>query len=70
MHLLNDIIFDLLNEIIWTSSPAGNLFKIKFSSQGSLNNDIFMDGIKLQAKEWNEVETAKSKAAHGPTSTN
>ena len=40
-------IFDLLNDIIWTSSPAGNLFKIKFSSQGSLNNAIFMDGLKI-----------------------
>ena len=40
-------IFDLLNGIIWTSSPVGNLFKIKFSSQGSLNNAILMDGLKI-----------------------
>ena len=40
-------IFDILNGIIWTSSPAGNLFKIKFSSQGSLNNAIFMNGLKI-----------------------
>ena len=40
-------IFDLLNGIIWTSSPVGNLFKIKFSSQGSLNNAIFMNGLKI-----------------------
>ena len=63
-------IFDLLNGIIWTSSCAGNLFKIKFSSQGSLNNAIFMNGLKITDKEWNEVETAKLKAAHRPTSKN
>ena len=40
-------IFDVLNGIIWTSSPAGNLFKIKFSSQESLNNAIFMTGLKI-----------------------
>ena len=40
-------IFDLLNGIIWTSSLAGNLFKIKFSSQGSLKNAIFMNGLKI-----------------------
>ena len=40
-------IFDLLNGIIWTSSPVGNLFKINFSSQRSLNNAIFMDGLKI-----------------------
>ena len=40
-------IFDLLKDIIWTSSPVGNLFKIKFSSQGNLNNAIFMDGLKV-----------------------
>ena len=40
-------IFDLLNGIIWTSSLAGNFFKIKFSSHGSLNNTIFMDGLKI-----------------------
>ena len=38
--------FDLLNVIIWTSSPIGNLFKIKFSSQVDLNGAIFMDGLK------------------------
>ena len=40
-------IFDLLNVIIWTSSPAGNLFKIRFSSQVILNRAIFMDGLKV-----------------------
>ena len=40
-------IFDLLNGIIWTFSPADNLFKIKFSSQRSFNNTIFMDGLKI-----------------------
>ena len=40
-------IFNLLKDIIWTSSPVGNLFKIKFSSQESLNNAIFMDGLKI-----------------------
>ena len=42
-----ELIFDLLNVIIWTSSPTDNLFKIKFSSQKSLNNSIFMDGLKI-----------------------
>ena len=40
-------IFDLLNGIIWTSLPAGNLFKIKFSNQSGMNNVIFMDGLKI-----------------------
>ena len=40
-------IFDLLNGIIWTSSSVDNLSKIKFSSQRSLNNAIFMDGLKI-----------------------
>ena len=39
-------IFDLLNGIIWTSSPTGNLFKIKFSSQVDLNHVILMDRLK------------------------
>ena len=39
-------IFDLLNVIIWTSSPTSNLFKIKFSSQVDLNGAICMDGLK------------------------
>ena len=39
-------IFDLLNGIIWTSLPVGNLFKIEFSSQVALNSAIFMDGLK------------------------
>ena len=42
-------IFDLLNVIIWTSSPIGNLFKIKFSSQVTLNCAIFMN--KLNATD-------------------
>ena len=40
------LIFDLLNVIIWTSSRTGNLFKIKFSSQVSLNYAICMDRFK------------------------
>ena len=40
-------IFDLINGIIWTSSRTGNLFQIKFSSQGNLNNAIFMDELKI-----------------------
>ena len=39
-------IFNLLNVIIWTSSPTDNLFKIKFSSQLSLNHAILRDGLK------------------------
>ena len=39
--------FDLLKVIIWTSPPAGKLFKIKFSSQVALNRAIFMDGLKV-----------------------
>ena len=39
-------IFDLLNGIIWTSSLAGNLFKIKFSSQVAMNHTILMDELK------------------------
>ena len=39
-------IFDLLNVITWTSSPTGNLFKIKFSSQVALNCEIFMNRLK------------------------
>ena len=39
--------FDLLNVMIWTSSPIGNLLKIKFSSQVALNRAIFMDGLKV-----------------------
>ena len=39
-------IFDLLNGIIWTSSPAGKLFKIKFSNQVDMNHAILMDGLK------------------------
>ena len=39
--------FDLLNVIIWTSPPAGKLFKIKFSSQVALNGAIYMDGLKV-----------------------
>ena len=39
-------IFDLLNVIIWTSSPTGKLFKIKFSSQVAMNHAILMDGLK------------------------
>ena len=38
--------FDLLNVIIWTSSPTGKLFKIKFSSQVAMNHAILMDGLK------------------------
>ena len=38
--------FDLLNVIIWTFSPVGKLFKIKFSSQVALNGEIFMEGLK------------------------
>ena len=38
--------FDQLNVIIWTSPPAGKLFKIKFSSQVALNHTILMDGLK------------------------
>ena len=37
--------FDLLNVIIWTSPPAGKLFKIKFSSQVASNHAIFMDAL-------------------------
>ena len=40
-------IFDLLNVIIWTSSPIGKLFKIKFSSQVALNRAIFKDRLKI-----------------------
>ena len=40
------LIFDLLNVIIWTSSPVSNLFKIKFYSQVSLNYAICVDGLK------------------------
>ena len=39
--------FNLLNVIIWTSPPAGKLFKIKFSSQVTLNGAIFMDELKV-----------------------
>ena len=39
-------IFDLLNIIIWTSSPTGKLFKIKFSSQVTMNHAILMDELK------------------------
>ena len=39
--------FDLLNFIIWTSEPTSKLFKIKFSSQITLNHAIFMDGLKV-----------------------
>ena len=39
-------IFDILNVIIWTSSPTDNLFKIKFSSQEALNRAIYMDALK------------------------
>ena len=39
-------IFDLLNVIIWTSSPTGKLFKIKFSNQVAMNHAILMDGLK------------------------
>ena len=42
-----ELIFDLLNVIIWTSSPTETLFKIKFSSQIILNHTIFMDGLKV-----------------------
>ena len=38
--------FDPLNVIIWTSSPNGKLFKIKFSSQVALNHAIIMDGLR------------------------
>ena len=38
--------FDLLNVIIWTSSPAGKLFKIKFSSQVAMNHGILMNKLK------------------------
>ena len=40
-------IFDQLNVIIWTSSPAGKLFKIKFPSQVAMNHAILMDGLKV-----------------------
>ena len=40
-------IFDLLNVIIWTSSLAGKLFKIKFSSQVTMNHAILMDKLKV-----------------------
>ena len=50
--------FDLLNVIIWISPPIGKLFKIKFSSQVTLNGAICMDGLKATDKEWNKVETA------------
>ena len=39
-------IFDLLNVIIWTSSPVGKLFKIKFSSQVAMNHAILMEELK------------------------
>ena len=39
-------IFDQINVIIWTSSPAGKLFKIKFSSQVAMNYAILMDDSK------------------------
>ena len=39
-------IFDQLNIIIWTSSPVGKLFKIKFSSQVAMNHAILIDGLK------------------------
>ena len=39
-------IFDQLNVIIWTSSPTGKLFKIKFSSQVAMNHAILIDGLK------------------------
>ena len=39
--------FNLLNIIIWTSPPFGKLFKIKFSSQVTLNRVIFMDELKV-----------------------
>ena len=40
-------IFDLLNVIIWTSSPTGKLFKIKFFSQVAMNHAILMDELKV-----------------------
>ena len=39
-------IFDLLNGIIWTFSPAGKLFKIKFSTQVAMNHAILIEGLK------------------------
>ena len=39
-------ILDLLNIIIWTSSPTSKLFKIKFSSQVAMNHAILMGGLK------------------------
>ena len=39
-------IFNLLNIIIWTSSPTSKLFKIKFSSQVAMNYAILMDDSK------------------------
>ena len=39
-------IFDLLNVIIWSSSPSDKLFKIKFSSQVAMNHAILMDELK------------------------
>ena len=41
-----ELSFDLLNIIIWTSTPAGRLFKIKFSSQISLNRAIRKNRLK------------------------
>ena len=38
--------FNLLNIIIWTSLPTNKLFKIKFSSQVTLNHVILMDGLE------------------------
>ena len=38
-------IFDLLNVIIWTSSPNEKLFKIKFSSQVAMNHAILMNEL-------------------------
>ena len=39
-------IFDLLNVIIWTSSPISKLFKIKFFSQVAMNHAILMGELK------------------------
>ena len=39
-------ILDLLNVIIWTSSPTDKLFKIKFSNQVVMNHAILMDELK------------------------
>ena len=38
--------FDPLNVIIWTFSPTGKLFKIKFSNQVAMNQAILMGGLK------------------------